>query len=460
MTANGRGRRAAIIGLATLWGVGATACDLPNPGVAPTAETLNFPIAVGLTSAGDPAGPQYLLVASSDFDLRFNAGALHSIDLDAVDAFLASCRSATPDPSDPDAPLPTCDADDATLRDMMVSEVLIGGQASSIAISGDQRRAYVAVRSDRDVTWVDVAPDGRLACGNNGDGTACSSERRHLAVAEGCGRAPFAPGDPVAVVAGRVADLSGDPADESDFLVVVHRNGRAGLALETATAGGTTPTLVHMLDSLPLDVVNAGLEPGAGVVWLNQSAANLQRASRDVALVGVALDARRECSLLFGAGRVSLEGVDDGRDTRDVAFDPSGQSAYLLSRRPEAVLEVRLGGTPLTATGSALGDLTPLARGPARMDIGEIGGRTFLFVTAFDAQSVVVVDVALGRSVVVVTGMTGPQDIAFDPLRQLLYVADFRDSVVRVIDVRPLETSSLPHLISTLGTARPIEVLR
>src|SRR6188472_2321889 len=67
-------------------------CNVDNPGDEPPPATLYFPNAMALAQP-DPAEPaRYLLVANSNFDLRYKSGTLQAYSLDALDDELASCQ--------------------------------------------------------------------------------------------------------------------------------------------------------------------------------------------------------------------------------------------------------------------------------------------------------------------------------------------------------------------------------
>src|SRR5688500_2827602 len=65
-------------------------CELENPGEEPPVGALYFPNALAISNeAGEP--PRFLFVASTNFDLRYTAGALHAFSLDAIDEAIGEC---------------------------------------------------------------------------------------------------------------------------------------------------------------------------------------------------------------------------------------------------------------------------------------------------------------------------------------------------------------------------------
>ncbi|MBK6580959.1 MAG: hypothetical protein IPG17_33360 [Sandaracinaceae bacterium] len=65
-------------------------------------------------------------------------------------------------------------------------------------------------------------------------------------------------------------------------------------------------------------------------------------------------------------------------------------------------------------------------------------GREFAFVSCFDSRDVYVVDLLTREVAAVMRGMSGPFEFEIDAVRERVYVADFRTSVIRVVDLAPM----------------------
>ena len=434
-------------------------CSVDNPGVAPEAEQINFPIAIALRP-GDR--PSHLFLANSNFDLRYNAGSVQSFDLEAVGAALEGCSAGAP-----------CELDDVGL--LLTDEVFIGSHAAGMDISPDGDRLYLAVRSDTNLTYVDVGAGGTLECGQQGNPGRCSEDFRRGNEAIASERGIALPGDPVGIVATELRDLGYDA--EGDAILMAHRSGRVSLFLEQTEGPAVAPALVHVVSGLPEGLVNLSLDRN-GFAWA--PSANVAQLGR----VGVAIDAETSDlmdSFVFDLGSLALNGIDIGRgggDTRDVAFDPRPDvdRAYVLSRRPEAVLIAdRTNASPGDV---GVVDVVPIGIGPSRLAIAELdlaadGSppdlRTLLFASCFDTREVWIVDADFGEAVNIVRGLSGPFELAVDVARRYLYIVDFRASVVRVADLRPMldclargvgspaapETCE-PSIIGWIGKERPV----
>lgn len=427
----------------------------------PPPGTLLFPITLSLVPspiAGDPA--PLLLVANSDYDARFRQGTLQSFDLDVVAAAVDACAEA-------DRPC----VDTNTLG-YLTDEVLIGPHTSGIALSPRGDRVYLSVRSESDMTWIDLdRATGDLECGapeaQPGEIEDCAALRRTTPIASDCGRDDLVlEGDVVAVVAGSVEALTGDPADAGlDWSMLVHRSGRASLFVDVLSGTTPIPTLVDVLTGLNTDATNAAFDAAHNLVWMTTTIAPVSAtpprpARAEVPLIGVAYDrARPTCSSAFSAGAVSLRGLDTGLDARDVIFSSDGRFAHVLSRAPESFITIDMDGVPLIAPASLIADVTPVAGDPARAAIGSVDGRELAMATSFTFGTVSIMDAQTRDLLTPVHGFQGPQDVEIDEVRGLAYVVDFRDSVLRVIDLRPIARGAPPELALQIGTVTPVRTL-
>lgn len=426
--------------------LGASGCVVDNAGSAPSPGELNFPVAI--VSTPEVGGRQFLLVANANFDLRYNSGALQSYDLTAMREAARACAD------------PPCSFDDS--RAFLVSEVWMGSYATGMALSPRGDRVYLAVRSEVDLTWIDLDPaTGALSCEGAGQPETCAPRRRTTDVATGCGRELEISGDPIGLVATRASESPSDPASSLDAVVMIHRNGRASLFLDRLVDGRPEPQLVDVNDGLPYDITNISFDPTSRLIWTHSAYVSAARASRAVGFAGFAIDpAEPECSSVFSAGRVEIRGVDDGFDTRDATFSSDGQRAYVLARRPEAILTLALDREGLFAGEAPIVRLSHVGFAPTRIDRVEVNGNDVLVASCFDDRRVWFVDASTGHTRGVVPGFQGPFELTPDPGADWVWVVDFRDSVLRAIDYGPLASGGEPRLMATFGAVRPVRVLQ
>ncbi|MCS6800055.1 MAG: hypothetical protein NZ898_16315, partial [Myxococcota bacterium] len=170
-------------------------------------------------------------------------------------------------------------------------------------------------------------------------------------------------------------------------------------------------------------------------------------------------------SFLYSAGVGRVTGIDDGPDVRDVAVD--GNRVFLLVRGPDAVV---FADRP-AADVFRVRRLVEVGEGASRLALGrfEVGGRsrTLLFVSSYGSRDVHVLDADAGLPRAVVRGFSGPFALLVDERRRWLYVADFRASCVRVVDLAPLlacleggEGACEARVVGTLGRPRPVVELQ
>ena len=436
-------------------------CNLTQAGQDPPRQILNFPIAIATSGSVPDEGARWLYVVNSNFDVRYNSASIQVYDLALLRAAIANCTPGE------DCVIPTVVDPGADVPHVLVSEVGIGSHADGITTSPDGTRLYLPVRSDRNLTFIDVdLATGELSCDatprSEGDLPRCGeSHRAGNEAGVASERGLTIDGDPIAVAAGRLEDVGGVPGS-GDYVLLVLRDGRVALFIDQASAGGSVPELVHIAGGFPENLVTVTMEPGTGLGWL--TAIGTDSLSR----VGISVDPVDPArSFLFDFGPIRLGGVDDGEDTRDLQFDPTLPNiAYVLTRRPEAVVTVDASRRGLTAGDIALGDVYEVGAGPSRMVTTRLGPpgfeRTYLLVTCFDARKLFIIDADHGALVSVVGGFSGPFELALDviaPDNQLLYVTDFSVSVVRVVDLSPLATNGTPEIVATLGLANPVRSL-
>ncbi|MBX3269993.1 MAG: hypothetical protein KF729_07010 [Sandaracinaceae bacterium] len=439
------------------------ACNLDQAGIDPRPATMNFPVAVRLYQPDPTIPASHLFVVNSNFDLRFNTGTLHAIDLQRVrDLVAGQCGGGGTD----------CMLDRLTYVEdptegahpVLSDEVGIGSHASGLELRpGDHGRLYLPSRTSRDLTTIDFAPNVGFTCEQSyraavdegtprweaGDVPRCARSRR-VTRREGVAneRGLELVGDPVAAAVVRSRDIG--PVDVGDFLLVALREGRVALFLDDGSAA--VPELLHVAEGFPQSLVSLTMEPGRAIGWLTSSTTN------ELARVGIVVDPGAPArSFVYDAGRLRLGGVDDGQDTRDMVFHPRRSDvAFILSRRPESVIEVDLVRRGLTPSDLGLRGLYEVGRGPSRLATAVLGDRTYVLASCFDAQRLFVFDVEVGALVSVIGGFSGPFELVIDAAEERAYLVDFSISVVRVLDLSPLATGGVPTLIATLGVPTPV----
>lgn len=443
---------ARLCGLALTALVGASCAR--NPGSNPPPRLINFPTGVAVSREDVP---RFLFVANSNFTAEFNQGSLQTFDLDVVAGLLGSCTQQAP-----------CLFDPQTNDALMVSEVLVPSFASALVLGPAGRRLYSANRGEGTLIATDVDPDsGALSCGNNSTGERCRGRFMEVDESHADAQAGGLPTEPTGLAVGSLADFGFDAA-RGNYVVASHRGGEASLLVDRFRGEGSILELLDVFRGLTTDLESVTIALPSLRLWLPGSD------EARVQLAGLAIDSALDSPLdgrLFEGGVLDLEGVDIG--TRDdgyfrvARFDPRPERnrAYLLSRQPEAVLVIDLEDSG--PRDLAVADIMPVGIGASRLEIAQLGERWVAFVSCFDSRDLYLIDVDLRQTLAVVRGLSGPFEIAVDAARQLVYVADFSVSTVRIVDTAPLEeclrggqAPCSPQVIASLGRPRSFEQLR
>ncbi|HKU39963.1 MAG TPA: hypothetical protein VJR89_17505, partial [Polyangiales bacterium] len=108
---------------------------------------------------------------------------------------------------------------------------------------------------------------------------------------------------------------------------------------------------------------------------------------------------------------------------------------------------------------------TTVGRGPSRVITAKLEDRTFAIVSCFDSRQIFILDALTGDVLSIVHNFSGPFELALDEPRRRLYVADFRSSAVRVLDLSALldgatETVPTARIIATLGHPQLLQELQ
>lgn len=361
---------------------------------------------------------------------------------------------------------------------LITGEVAIGSFSDGLGVSTDGRRVYVPVRSDANLTYIDVNEEGQLKCGGEfGTRHTCMNPYRSGSIELVNPKYPVSlPADPVDVFVGDLAADFAPPSDpdnpafRGDYILMAHREGRASMFFDQLRPGGQEPQkrprLAATIDELAPEQVTITYEPGAKRAWIpSAEVAGIVR-------LGIGIDGDPTQSYLFDAGPLRVSGLDTGISNRDIRFDPRPDRnlAYIVSRSPEALIVAR--------SNVAGGDLNMIGqistcRDPSRIQLAEVPvngeSAVLAFVSCFLSRSVQVIDPDNFQGITILTNISGAFEFAIDEPRRLMYVADFSTSVLRVADLRPLVAcleggstgpeECAPQLLGLVGLPQPVSEL-
>jgi DNA-binding beta-propeller fold protein YncE len=453
-----------------------TACNLNNEGESPPQADIKFPSALLLSAQDAQSAPRFLYLVSANFDLRYNRGAVQVYDLAKVNAAADACVQ------NPAQDCPPIESN----GDVFVDEVLVHSLATSVAISPDRRRMYVATRSNPTITFIDLDENGE------GDGVlSCDDSDRHCSNSRDRGQEddnlrddtlPIEPVGMLALTGSSVVQSScqstsaaaSAAAPPGTFVMLAHRGGEVSLFYDA----GQGPELVHVLEDLTPEPTGIAYDECSQRAFLSLSDRENPVQSRRLARVGVSVhqtvDAAHPyaASYLYEGGDVEFESVAAQRDTTTLLVVP-GQAAAAnrAALAPQLIVASQNPATLLFADAASADGVAataviqptatvPVGEQPVRLALGEIGGRSIVAVSSYGGQSIYIVDRQTYEVLGAIHSVSGPYDLAIDSARERMYVADFRTSNVHIIDLSTLAAGASPRIVATLGVPQVIQELQ
>jgi len=434
-------------------------CTADAEDVRPPRNELFFP--TGLAMA-ESAGIAFVTNANSE--LRWDSGTITVLDLDRVDAAVEAWTTRREIPAgdqdgdgeidceqDPDrSETLTCDEflfirDDAGVR--------IGNFASEIAVQGldgGALRLIVPTRGDPSVTWVDWDGD-RLTCSPGGEPHSLCDEDHRLAFVMNDADQPGLPEEPFGVY----ADTAGE------FAMVTHLSSGAVTLIDSPRQG--TVQITDVLTGIFAADSRTGRPSATGV------AGRLPNAPGNIVYVGSRSEDRIQT---FTVGRPvndappymlpgewfflnAAGGYSGGSsDTRGMAFSADGSRLYLVNRMPPTlqVFDTSIGPTGVPRN-TPIG-VTDICRQASTVAISGSGDTERAYVTCFQDGQIFAIDPRGRVSVedIILVGR-GPYSVAAAGARNKLFVTNFLEDTIAVIDIEP-GSPTRNRVVLKIGKAR------
>jgi hypothetical protein len=370
-------------------------------------------------------------------------------------------------------------------------EIRITSFSTAIGLSSDGRYLFAATRTDSSLIYMHVDaeaahPGDVLSC--KGDEITCSMRGERLPDPLGTGGEALSwPPDPEALVAGPLSDWQTDQATpvDGDFVLVAHSgitsggvpSGAVSLFVLQPGRGGQPAklSLASALTGLAGALPGISYDPITRYAYMPLAAGGSPKL---LTRIGVAVTTNSDGKVDFNGTRpfyadeLFLDGAAPFSDTRDVAFLPAVPNAgvalaqdraLIVSQQPSALLVTDIDPTrnaPGTAQVKATAVVGP---GATRVVVGDFDGQPLAIVGSFGSRELSVIDLSTMLPRAVVPNLSGPFALALDEDRRLLYVDDFRSSVIRIIDLAPAldpESTETVRVVATLGKPRVLQELR
>jgi YVTN family beta-propeller protein len=413
------------------------ACTASGEDVRPPQDQLFFPSGLAAARQTDSAG--VLFVANSNSELRYDSGAISVIDLGSIEQVLEPwLADRAPGSCTPDLDHRETLVCDESLFINRGASVRIGNFATDIAVQDfssqgvTQLRVIVPTRGDPSITWADY--DGaRLSCAS---GTAA------FAVCDAAHRLSTVRNDPNLPILDEPFAVFADAAN--GFAVVTHLVDGAVTLIDAPREG-----FVQLSDVVRgIFLSDPAVSPGAtGVVGRAPGSPNNivyvgSRTENRIQTFTVGRPVNEAAPYLLPGNYLLLDGVGafsgNSFETRGMQFSPDGNRLYVTNRRPPTlqVIDTSLspGGFPRNVPAGA----SDICRQASNLVVVDADDGERVYVTCFQDGEVYVID-ARGQTQVedIVTVGRGPYAIVASPDKKRLFVSNFLEDTIAVIDIDP-----------------------
>ncbi len=428
-------RSAALLGAFTA--LAAYGCTASGDEVRPPERDFYFPTGIAMSPGGEALG-----VVSANSDLRYDSGTLAAVDVGEVRALVDEWLGSGEVPPDRD-----CRRADDPPHAMECSavevvpagaSVRIGNFASDVAfqeLSSGMARAFVPVRGDPSITYVDFDPETfTLDCGGAGEFSTCGEDHRLQRLQDDGDSDPLPP-EPFGIY------VDGD----GEYVVATHLEG-AGLSLVDAPQSGEPPVLTDVLLGV-FQTDGRGLQSTVGVAARTPGARNgdIYVTSRSEATLRSLhiVDAGGRSELTIGRTFDLQRLAAPSNEARGIAFSEDGGRAYVVNRAPPSLQMIDTApdarGRPANEPIGSVG----LCREGSKVRVADVGRGERAYVACFASGDVWAIDTARRAVDAVIPVGSGPDGLAVSREESLLFVSNFLDDSVTVVDLE--EGSNTEH---------------
>jgi hypothetical protein len=425
------------------------ACTASSSDVSPPKFDFYYPTGLAISPTADA---RFLFVLNANSDLRYDAGTLQVLDLDAID----SAAECTPDERiDSQRNCPTT-LDGGARASFVIdrSVAKLGNFGSAIAaqpLDDGRIRVFTTVRGDPSITWADF--DGQLDCGGSGDFPRCGEDHRLDVLLDDPDFGNLPP-EPFVVH----ADLAG-------HVFVTHLT--SGLVtLVNAPTSGRPPRIHDTIGGLFLansvgslravGVASRNPTDRDGLVYVTSSSE--ARVATVHVVPGPLIDGAETTRLASGPSFYYAEAATPGlrSDARGIAFDPTGNRAFLVSREPSELVVVDTSDLPTGAPRNEVIDAIEVCGQASTVVVADFGAGLTAWLPCFATGQLWIVNVDEMRLDAVIDVGRGPNSVVADPLRHRAYVANYAEDTITVIDADPASPTYYAPVVR-LGKRRRAE---
>jgi DNA-binding beta-propeller fold protein YncE len=435
-----------------------TACTADAEEVQPPPDQFYFP--TGLALGADESR---LFVANANSDLRYSSGSVLVVDLDEVDAIASAWiddrqvpdgDDCSPDPDRRE--ILVCDEAAVVLADSSVRVGNFIGELQAQPLDDGRLRLFAPVRGDPSVTWIDFDPSGdALDCGGSGSYPSCDEPHRLSQLRDDLELSTMDP-EPF----GLFVDAGGQ------FGVVTHLT-TGEVTLFDAPVGGGAPILSDAKSGFfEPDRSTGVLVFGAtGVAGRVATAADGPDASDTLIYVTSRTESRVQTltvarpagadglPILVPSDYFFLNTVFPAQESRAIRFSDDGERAYVVNRRPPSIITV---DASLDDTGRPRNEVmraTEICGQASTLAVADLGAGERVYVSCYRDGQVWAID-PIGQTIEAIIDVgRGPDAVLVAPDRRHLYVSNFLDDTVAVIDLTP-SAATENRVVLRLGRRR------
>lgn len=413
-------------------------CPATSDEVRPPPDQLFFPAGVGV--APDES---VLFVTNANSELRYDSGTVTLLDLETADQLIAGWLSTGEVPSDP-AGCPDCCERDTDHPETLICNELVALDAEATirlgnfsttlgvqALANGDSRLLIPVRGDPSVTWIDYsAADRRFECGGTGATPLCDNDHRMDRLRDDLGL-PGITEEPWSIYV--------DSGNE--FAMVTHLTSGT-VSLIDSPASGEPPMLADALGGLFATNPSTGARGATGVAGRSPGTPDnlvyvTSRAEPRVQILHVYRPPGGGSPVLVPGEFFFLDRLLPSSDSRGIAFSADGERGYVVNRDPPSVQII---DTERTAEGYPRNEIIgaiELCRQASVIEVADFGGGEKAYVSCFQDSRIWVIDLQRATLDAMIDVGRGANTIAVAPGRARLYVTNFLEDTVSVIDTAP-----------------------
>jgi DNA-binding beta-propeller fold protein YncE len=295
--------------------------------------------------------------------------------------------------------------------------------------NGDMR-LLIPVRGDPSITWIDYrAGERRLDCGGSGSAPLCDADHRLDRLRNDL----------------ELPGLTEEPwsihVDSGNQYAIVAHLTSGTVSLIDSPGNGDAPVISDALGGLFATNPSSGVRGATGVAGRSPGAPDAaiyvtSRAESRIQTMHVYRPAGGLAALVSGEF-FFLDRLIPSSDSRGIAFSADGQRGYVVSRDPPTVQILDTENSPQGYPRNAVIGAIEICRQASVIAVGDFGAGEKAYVSCFQDSRVWVLDLGRATLDAIIDVGRGANTMAMALGRGRLFVTNFLEDTVSVIDTVP-----------------------